>query len=465
MCQLHGSSPSTALSLTGRAFGRRTLVAGAGGVLAAGALPSVAAAAPRTLSRIWAIVGATVFDGIRSVPDSTVLISGDRVVRVGRRAEVPLPPGTDVVDGRGKFVIPGLIETHHHLGGATVDERAANLSRLLGFGYTTVFDPFVSLANFAVLKAHSAAPETPSPRYLGTGPMLGSPGGWGDFGLPETLVVTNPEHAVEVVDQLAQAGVDAVKAANDDLFWGRNQLATMPVDVQAAIVSAARRHELRVFFHAPAKRLAAEALQAGAAGLLHGVLDEPVDPELLGLLSRTGASYVSTMMIFEVCGDVVDIVGRQQAYDRQGLVPAATYDALRSPEAIAAIESIVDPAEVRSFLPTLRANVGPVSRNGTNIAFGSDGGSFGEALGIASQFELVLHGNAGLSPLQVVGGATLGAARMFGRHDLGRLASGKLADMVILSADPLADLTNLHFVDQVVRGGRLFRAADLHAAR
>jgi imidazolonepropionase-like amidohydrolase len=465
MCHLHDSSPSTALPDTGRGFGRRTLLAGAGGVLAAGALPPVAAAVPRALSRTWAIVGATVFDGIRSVPDATVLISGDRVVRVGRRTEVPLPPHTDVVDGRGKFVIPGLIEAHHHLGGTTVDERAANLSRLLGFGYTTVFDPFVSLANFAVLKARSAAPDAPSPRYLGTGPMLGSPGGWGDFGLPETLTVTGPEHAFEVVDQLAEAGVDAVKAANDDWFWGRNQLGTMPVDTQAAIVSAARRHGLKVFFHAPAKRLAAQALEAGAAGLLHGVLDEPVDREFLRLLSRTGASYVSTIVIFEVFGDVVGIVGRQQAYDRQGLVPAATYDALRGPEAIAGIEAVVDPAEMRSFLPTLRANLGQVSRNGTTIAFGSDGGSFGEALGIASQFELVLNGDAGLSPLQVIRAATLGAARMLGRPDLGRLASGKRADLVILSADPLADLTNLHFVDQVVRGGRLFRATDLHATR
>jgi imidazolonepropionase-like amidohydrolase len=462
MCHLHGSRPSTSLPDTGRGFGRRALLAGVGGVLAAGALPSVAAAA---LSRTWAIVGATVFDGIRSVPDATVLISGKRVVRVGRRAEVPLPPDTDVVDGRGKFVIPGLIETHHHLGGTTVDERAANLFRLLGFGYTTVFDPFVSMANFAVLKARSAAPDAPSPRYLGTGPMLGSPGGWGDFGLEEAEVVTGPEHAFEVVDRLAEAGVDAVKVANDDWFWGRNQLATMPVDTQAAIVAAARRRGLRAFFHAPAKRLAAQALEAGAAGLLHGVLDEPVDREFLRLLGRTGASYVSTIVIFEVFGDVVDVVGRQQAYDRRGLVPAATYDALRGPDAIAAIESAVDPAEVRSLLPTLRANVGPVSRNGTTIAFGSDGGSFGEALGIASQFELVLHGNAGLSPRQVIRGATLGAAHMLGRHDLGRVAPGKPADLVILSADPLTDLTNLHFIDHVVKGGRLFRAADLHATR
>jgi imidazolonepropionase-like amidohydrolase len=461
MCHLHGSG----LSFSGGAFGRRTLLAGAGGVLATAALPSVAAAVPRVLSRTWAIVGATVFDGIRSVPDATVLIRGDRVVLVGRRGDVPLSRDIDVVDGRGRFVIPGLVETHHHLGGDTVDVRAANLSRMLGFGYTTVFDPFGSLADFATLKAYAAAPDTPVPRYLGTGPLLGSPGGWGDFGLTATKVVTGPEHAFEVVDQLAEAGVDAIKAANDDWFWGRLTLGTMPVDTQAAIVAAARRHGLRVFFHAPAKRLAAQALEAGAAGLLHGVLDEPVDREFLRLLGRTGASYVSTTIIFEVFGDLVGVVGRQQAYDRQGLVPAATYDALRGPGAIAEVESGVDPAVMRSFLPMLRANVEPVSRSGANIAFGSDGGSYGEAVGVASQFELVLNGLAGLSPRQVIGGATLGAARMLGRHDLGCLTPGKLADLVILSADPLADLTNLHFVDQVVRGGRLFSATDLRAAR
>lgn len=456
MCQLHSASTST-----GRAFGRRALLAGAGGVLAAGALPPVAVAVPRTLSRTWAIVGATVFDGVRSIPDATVLVGRDRVVLVGRRSDVPLPRDIDVVDGRGKFVIPGLIEAHHHLGGVTVDERAANLSRLLGFGYTTVFDPFVSLANFAALKAHAAAPDVPSPRYLGTGPMLGSPGGWADFGLPETQVVTGPDHADEVVGRLAAAGVDAIKASNDDWFWGRTPLAPMPVDTQAAIVTAAHQRGLKVFFHSPARRLATQALEAGADGLLHGVLDEPVDREFLRLLGRTGASYVSTIVIFEVFGDVVGTVGRQQAYDRQGLVPAAAYDALRGPEVIAQIEATVDPAAVRTFVRTLRANVEPVARSGANVTFGSDGGSFGEALGIASQFELVLNGEAGLSPLEVIRGATLGAARMLGLHDRGRLAPGALADMVILSADPLAELTNLHVVDQVVRGGRLFRAADL----
>jgi imidazolonepropionase-like amidohydrolase len=316
-----------------------------------------------------------------------------------------------------------------------------------------------------VLKAHSAAPDAPSPRYLSTGPMLGSPGGWGDFGLAETETVTSPEHAFEVVGLLAEAGVDAVKAANDDWFWGRTPFAPMPVDIQKGIVAAARRHGLKVFFHAPAKRLAAQALEAGASGLLHGVLDEPVDREFLRLLSRSGASYVSTLIIFEVFGDLVGTVGRQQAYDRQGLVPAATYDALRAPDQIAGVESTVDPALMRSFLPTLRDNAALVSRTGANIAFGSDGGSFGEAVGVASQFELVLNGEAGLSPLQVVRGATLGAARMLGRHDRGCLAPGKLADLAILSADPLADLTNLHFVDQVVRGGRLFDGAELRAAR
>ncbi|AXB41625.1 amidohydrolase family protein [Amycolatopsis albispora] len=458
MCHLHArpSAPTGA-----RTLGRRALLAGAGGALAATALAPIAAAAP---PRTWAITGATVFDGSRTLPEATVLITGDRIVQVGRH--VPVPPGAEVVDGRGRFVMPGLIDAHQHLGGSTAAERAANLSKLLAFGYTTVFDPFGSLADFAVLKAHSAAPDAPSPRYLGTGPMLGSPGGWGDFDMPETtVVVTGPDHAFEVVDGLAAAGVDAIKAANDDWFWGRSPLLkTMPIDTQEAIVRAARRRGLKVFFHAPAKRLAAQALEAGAAGLLHGVLDEPVDRDFLRLLGRTGASYVSTMMIFEVFGDVVGTVGRQQAYDRRGLVPAATYDNLRGPEAIAAIESTVDPAAMRAHLVHLRANAEPVARSGANVTFGTDGGSFGEALGIAGHLELVLNGEAGLSPREVLSGATLGAARMLGRHDRGCLAPGKLADLVLLSADPLADLTNLHFVDQVVRGGRLFQAADLRAA-
>lgn len=451
MCHLHGLSPAT---LT-----RRTLLAGAGGVLLAGALPSVAAATPKVLSRTWAIVGATVFDGGRVIPDATVVIAGDRVLWVGRRADTPLPPGTEVVDGRGRFVIPGLIDAHHHLGGTTLDERKANLSRLLSFGYTTVFDPFATVETFTALKAHSAS--APSPRYLGTGPMLGSPGAWGDFGIPETIVVTGPDHAFEVVGRLAAAGVDAIKAANDNWFWGRVQLGTMPVDTQAAIVAAAREHGLKTFFHAPAKRLATQALEAGAAGLLHGILDEPVDDAFLSLLGRTRASYVSTMIIFEVYGDLVGTVNHQQAYDRQGLVPTTTYDGLRGPEAIAAVEATADPAEVRTYLRALRANLRPIAHSGANLAMGSDAGSFGQALGISSHYELVLNGQAGLTPQEVLRAATTGAARMLGKPDRGRLTPGKLADLAILSADPLADLTNLHYIESVARGGRLYTATDL----
>jgi imidazolonepropionase-like amidohydrolase len=163
-----------------------------------------------------------------------------------------------------------------------------------------------------------------------------------------------------------------------------------------------------------------------------------------------------------VLGDVVSYVSRQQAFDRLGIYPAPVYDAMRGPEAIAAIEAFVDPAVVRKHLPTLRANARRVYDSGANVTFGSDGGTFSQALGITSHLELAAHEPAGLRPHDLLRGATLGAARMLGRaYERGSLAPGKLADLVLLNANPLVSTANLHFVDQVAKGGRLFRAADL----
>lgn len=461
MCQFHGGG--TPVPSPGR-LGRRALLVGAGGSVAALALSSVAQAAPRALGRTWAIVGATAIDSVRSHPlaDATVLVHGNRIARVGRRREVVLPPSTTVIDGHGKYVIPGLVDMHHHLGGTSLEERAANLRQLLAFGYTSIFDPAVSLPDLVALKAFSGVSDAPYPRYFGTGPMLGTPGGWGDFGTPETRVVPSASAAASIVAEFAAHGADAIKVANDNVAWGGGTAAEMPEDVQVAIVAAARRHRLRVFFHAPSLRLASQALRAGASGLLHGIVDAPLDAAFLRLLRRSDASALETFSLFETLGDVVSYVGRQQAFDRLGLYPSSVYDALRSPEAIAAIEAFVDPSVVVKHLATLRSNSRRLFSSGANATFGSDGGTFSQALGISSHLELAVHESAGLRPHEILRGATLGAARMLGRaYERGSLAPGKLADLVLLNANPLTSIANLHFVDQVAKDGHLFRARDL----
>src|SRR5262245_15222253 len=128
-------------------------------------------------SRIKAITGATLIDGTArpAVTDAVVVIDGSRISQVGTRGSVNIPQGATIIDGRGKFVIPGLADMHNHLlSGSTRPNQnlQSNLRRMLVVGITTVFNPSVSLKDFAALKAAASADEAPYARFFGTGPIV-----------------------------------------------------------------------------------------------------------------------------------------------------------------------------------------------------------------------------------------------------------------------------------------------------
>ena len=109
----------------------------------------------------------------------------------------------------------------------------------------------------------------------------------GDFmaSMEGGLTPGTPEEAQAAVKQLKAAGVDAIKVQRDDASWGSTRtMALMPLDVLSAIVKEAHQQQLKVFVHAPMLKSAKEALTAGVDGLLHGIIDEPVDHDFLALM-------------------------------------------------------------------------------------------------------------------------------------------------------------------------------------
>ena len=119
---------------------------------------------------------------------------------------------------------------------------------------------------------------------------------------------------------------------------------------------------------------------------------------------------------------------------------------------------------MKERLPVLRANTKKVFDAGLLVVAGSDTGNSGAGLlnGLTAQLELQLLVESGLSPRQVLSIATINAARMAGReHELGSVEPGKLADLVILDADPLADINNVYRIFRVVKGGVVYRQAEL----
>ena len=434
-------------------------------------LLAVLTAVPRAQdTRVVAIRGATVINPATgtSVPNAIIMITGSRITEVRSAPAGGFVVAAEEVDARGKFVIPGLADMHNHLGlggmsfGPQQENYVANLARLLAVGVTTVFDPTLTEADFTKLKAAAAADSSPYPRFFGTGPSLTAEGDGLGAQNPKPRT---PDEARALVQKLKALNVDAIKIMRDDLTWASTRtMQPMPLDVMQAAVDEAHRLGLKVYVHAPLLARAKEALRAGVDGLLHGIIDEPIDQDFISLMKKNGAVYVPTLGMFEDVADVTAFARRQAPYwDQLGLQPPGAYATFASPAGAQLFNRLLDnTAYTKQQLPTLRANMQQAFAAGIPIVMGSDTGFFGVLLGVATQLEMELMVEGGLKPIDVMRAATINAARMIGKDkELGTIEAGKLADLVILDANPLEDIRAIRRIDKVVKGGVVYDPATL----
>lgn len=417
-------------------------------------------------AQVKAVTGATVISaGESPLTDAVVVIEGARIARVGPAATTVIPPDADVIDARGKFVMPGLADMHNHVrtGSFRIQQNPRiALSVLLAFGVTTVFNPSVGIAEFSDLKTATAPEAAPFPRVSGTGPIITIKGDFLGAGVgaptPET-----PGEARAAVKMLKAAGVDAIKVNRDDAGWAMTRsVPVMKADVLAAVVDEAHRQGLKVFAHAPQLDHAKEVLEAGADGLLHGIIDRAVDQEFVDLMLRNRAVYVPTLSLYEDVADVAAWARRQAVQDEGRLLTALT-DAFTSPAGVRQFESLLNnTAAVGGRLTVQRTNLKRLFEADVPIVMGTDTGFFGVILGVSSQLELALMVEAGLTPDAALRAATLNAARMIGRDaDYGSVAAGKVADLLVLDANPLEDVRNVRRIFRVIRGGTVHAPAQL----
>jgi imidazolonepropionase-like amidohydrolase len=418
--------------------------------------------------RVKAITGATLIDGTTGAPlqDAVIVVDGSRITYAGARASITVPAGANVIDGRGRYVIPGLADMHHHLqSGSTRPQQnlQSNLRRMLAVGVTTVFDPSVPMTEFTALKAAAADDAAPYARFFATGPIISVKG---DF-LAAMVGGPMPESAQQaqvVVKDLKAAGVDAIKVQYDDVSWSMNQgFPILKRDVLDAIIKEAHQQHLKVFAHAPMLKHAKEALRLGLDGLMHGIIDEPIDQEFIALMKQNRATYVPTMALFNDMADVNAFARRQAtSWDRAALQPPRLYEFFAGSGGVQSFEKNFNNLSfTRQHLSVQKDNVRKVLDAGVPIVLGTDTGFQGVLIGVATQIELELLVEAGLTPMQALNAATINAARMIGReNDLGTVETGKRADLVILDADPLQDIRNVTRIYRTMKGGVLYEPVD-----
>ncbi|HEX8209919.1 MAG TPA: amidohydrolase family protein [Longimicrobium sp.] len=436
------------------------------------------------LSAQLALTHANVVDVERGVvlTDRTVLISGSRIVSVG--TGVRLPRGARVLDARGKYVIPGLWDMHVH---TSREGRARHFWPLfLAHGVTGVREMGSYLDTLQHWRAAARRPGSGAPRIVWSSPMLdGVPTSWvHGYGVPDAA------RARVVVDTMQRLGFDFLKVYS-----------RLTRDAYFAIAAQAKRRGIPFAGHVPREVTAVEASDAGQRSIEH-VLDQlhlactPRGTELLADFTKARESLgrdadstraaLGRLQTAVAAGPVEDacrpLFARMVANGTwmtptlavtHGQVPP---DALKAdprlrfvPPALAArwrsAAAAANPEEVR-LERRLEANawrlVGLAHRAGVGILAGTDASDEAYVFaGSGVHDELALLVGAGLSPLDALRAATLNPARYLGALDsLGTVAPGRLADLVILDANPLADIRNTTRIHAVVSNGRLVDAAE-----
>ncbi len=437
---------------------------GLGAILAAWL--SVASGA--VLAEATAFVGAMVIDGSGAPPRrASVLVEDGRIVSLGGDIGA-----ATVVDLSGKWLIPGLIDAHVHFfqsGGLYTrpdvidlrhvvpyeDEIAAlrgrldeTLARTFAAGITALLDlggpPWV-----LALREHARSLAA-APRISAVGPLLAT---WAPKEITggAIVLVETPGQARAEVARQASLAVDMVK------IWfiraGRGQPLAIAEQWIAAAIDQAHRLDLRVAVHATELETARIALALGADMLVHSVDDAALDPAFFAALGDR-LPYIPTLGVYDgywrVLGQSLGLNALDQRYgDRQVL--ASLDDLSEMPrEQRPHWLRFGDPPPIN---PIMLDNLATAHAAGVIVAAGSDAGNIGTLPGAGFHRELALMVMAGLEPMAVLVAATSGGAKALGRDDIGTLAPGLRADMVVLDADPLGDIANAARIHRVIKDG------------
>lgn len=440
-----------------------------------------------------AIVGVTVVHPATGVsePAMTVVITGDRIVALGK--QLAPPRGARVVDGRGRWVIPGLIDSHVHFFQSgnlftrpdvadftsirpyaqEVARNKANLAKTfrtwLSCGVTGVADFGGPFWNFELRDVAAATPM--APRVAVAGPLLSMVARPQlDLGDPPIIQVRTPEEARTLARKELARRPDFLKV------WFIRQPGDNLAEKEAIVRAAgdeAHAAGVRLAVHAHELDTAKAALRAGTDVLVHSVRDRLVDEEFLTLARSQKAIYIST--VFVPRGYELALSGKWAPTDeeRQRADPAVLEEVLLShvPEAAwpANVRGLVSGTVHRDeagWAAVRSANLRAVLAAGIPLAVGTDAGNIGTVHGPSIFRELAMLAEAGLSPADVLRSATVVGAQVLGKEkDLGDVAPGKFADLLVLNADPLADVANLARTALVIRAGRVYSPTDLAPQR
>jgi imidazolonepropionase-like amidohydrolase len=427
--------------------------------------------APQTPGPVGlALVGVTVIDVEtgRLAAERTVLIEGDTITAVVAAGDARLPPGTELVDGHGRFLIPGLWDMHVHLtaGGAS------DFQRFVAHGVTGVRDMGGNWTTLQDLRDRVEWGEIVGPRMKATGAMVEN-ARWLQAvqSIPEAraYLQANPRLGVGSVDE-ARAAVDSLVRIGADFVKVRT---APPADAYRALLDEAGARGIPVVGHVPDGDFGmADAIEGGQAGFEHVVnLGDAVDElssadrrELFRRMARGGVAFTPTLVpelhrLYPAAA-VSSIV-----HDSLGLLDPRRRSISDTLSAFWRVTEALDrydtPREWAAVIPRALGYALELHEEGVPILAGTDFGARLVYPGASLHDELFLLVELlNLSPLEALQSATLHPARFLGQADaFGTVAPGKVADLVLLDANPLDDIRNVERIHMVILDGRVVTLA------
>jgi imidazolonepropionase-like amidohydrolase len=409
-----------------------------------------------------------VFDTVsmKTLPGMTVIVAGERIAAVGRSGEVAIPAGATVIDGAGKTLLPGLWDMHVHLGN---DDGLLHIAA----GVTSVRDLANDTDSVLGYQRDQKAGHIIAPRIVLAGFMDGP----GPYAGPTRVLVDSEAEARAAIDHYAELGFEQIKVYS-----------SIRPELVPAIAAHAHARGLRVSGHVPAFMRASQAVAAGFDELQHinfllleHLFDKVQDTRTparftalaehapdLDLDGPEVKAFIALLAERDVVVDPTVSIFEGMFLDRPGQV-SAVYEtvAARMPVQVQRnllrgglpVTEETAPRHQAVFEAMLRY-IGALHRAGVRLVAGTDA-----LAGFALHRELENYVRAGIPAPEVLRLASLGAAQVMKRDgELGVIAPGKLADMVLVEGDPAARISDIRNVTLTVQGGRVYRADALYRA-
>lgn len=414
----------------------------------------------------------TVIDGSGAAPSPGmfVLVKDDTIATIADRP-IDAPVEARRINGDGKFLIPGLIDTHVHLRGAPASssqtrkssnrEGVQALASYLYAGVTSIYDAGNDPDYIFRLREDERSGKISSPRIFATGGIVTAPGSHGASS-SATLIDEWPGDKAAAEAHSAR-GPDLVKFTLEERGWGaRPLIPLLSVELLQTLIEFYNDRGVRTTVHASSELRARQAIFAGVDTLAHPVIQGPVSDEFVRLMAAKKIPMASTLTI----GENYSRLAEQPEFLDQLL-----YQASLAKDEIETLKSQTrkDYQErswtwwMKIMTPIAQENLRKIHVAGGVIALGTD-----QTIGPAVHREMELLAASGIEPIEVITIATRNAAIFLGEEDeLGLIAPGMIADLVLLNADPSADIDNAKNIAAVIKNGRLVdrEALDLAGTR